>query len=403
MSGRRRRVPDLLGGGLVLAAGAVLLLVALGAGSCRSVALPVAAGASAGEISVLGAGPLIVPYGAKVDGFRVGGLSGISRAADGSYLAVVDNEGDTPARVFRLAFTVDERGVSPPPGKTLLQVQVAAIRLSGASGALSADDFDGRNFDGEGIAVTAKPTLLISSEIEPSVRELSPDGKLLGELPVPPLFRAGKRHGTRSNLGFESVALAAGATGETVWTANERPLWQDVPEDDETRPSPVRLLRFDRRSGGGAGGGFTAGPQYVYEVERIRGKLGHGFAVRGLSDLLALPDGDLLALEREYVFGRGFRIQLYRVSLAGATDVSGFETLLGKMPGKDWKGVHKTLLFDFARAGFVADNLEGMTFGPDLADGSRTLVLVSDNNFEPLQKTQIVALRWRRERWRGGK
>ena len=43
----------------------------------------------------------------------------------------------------------------------------------------------------------------------------------------------------------------------------------------------------------------------------------------------------------------------------------------------------------------MADNLEGMTFGPDLPDGSRTLVLVSDNNFEPLQKTQIVALRWR--------
>jgi hypothetical protein len=397
MRGRRPRILDLLGGGLggwlggglVMAAGAVLLLAALGAGSCRSVALPVAAGAP-GEISVLGAGPLIVPYGARVDGFRVGGLSGISRAADGSYLAVVDNEGDTPARVFRLAFTVDARGVSPLPGKTLLQVPVAAVRLTGAG--LSGNDFDGKNFDGEGIAVTAQSTLLIASEIEPSVREFSPAGRLLGELPVPPLFRAGKQHGTRSNLGFESVALsAAGGAGETVWTANERPLRQDVPEDDETRPSPVRLLRFDRRSGGGAGDGFTAGPQYVYEVERIRGKLGHGFAVRGLSDLLALPDGDLLALEREYVFGRGFRIQLYRVSLAGATDVSGFESL----QGKSWKGVRKTLLFDFARAGFVADNLEGMTFGPDLPDGSRTLVLVSDNNFEPLQKTQIVALRWR--------
>ncbi len=363
-------------------------LAALGAGSCTSVALPMAGGAP-GEISVLGAGPLIVPYGAAVDGFRVGGLSGISRAADGTYLAVVDNEGDTPARVFRLAFTVDQRGVSPLPGKTPLQVPVAAIRLTGMNGVKGAV-FDGKNFDGEGIAVTSAATMLISSEIEPSVREFSPDGKLLGTLPVPRLFLAGKQHGTRSNLGFESVALSA--AGETLWTANERPLWQDVPEDEPTRPSPVRLLRFDRRGHGGNGGGFLAGPQYVYEVERIRGKLGHGFAVRGLSDLLVLPDGDLLALEREYAFGRGFRIQLYRVSLAGATDVSGFESLRGK----SWKGVKKTLLFDFDRAGFMADNLEGMTFGPDLPDGSRTLVLVSDNNFEPLQKTQIVALRWRR-------
>jgi hypothetical protein len=376
-----------------MAAAAVPVLVALGAGSCTSAALPMAGGAP-GELSLLGAGPLIVPYGAAVDGFRVGGLSGISRAADGSYLAVVDNEGDTPARVFRLAFTVDERGVSPLPGKTPLQMPVAAIRLTGMNGAI----FDGRSFDGEGIAAepassgsSGSQNLLISSEIEPSVREFSPDGKLLGALPVPRLFLAGPKHGTRSNLGFESVALSA--DGDTVWTANERPLRQDVPEDEPTRPSPVRLLRFDRR----AGGGFTAGTQYVYEVERIRGKLGHGFAVRGLSDLLVLPDGDLLALEREYAFGRGFRIQLYRVSLAGATDVSGLESLRGK----SWQGVRKTLLFDFARAGFVADNLEGMTFGPDLADGSRTLVLVSDNNFEPLQKTQIVALRWRGARWTG--
>jgi hypothetical protein len=378
MSAPRSRI----GGGLVL------LLAALGAGSCVPVA-PLAArepaGEPVGEISVLGAGPLIVPYGAEVGGFRVGGLSGIARDADGSYLAVVDNEGDTPARVFRLAFTVDERGVSPLAGKTPLQVPVAAIRLTRADGT----GFDGKNFDGEGIAVTAKPTLLLSSEIEPSIREFSPAGGLLGELPVPPLFLSGPKHGTRGNLGFESVALSAsGPSGETAWTANERPLWQDVPEDDQTRPGPVRLLRFDRPAGSS---GFTAGAQYVYELEGIRGKLGHGFAVRGLSDLLALPDGDLLALEREYVFGRGFRIQLYRVSLAGATDVSGLESLRGK----SWQGVRKTLLFDFGRAGFVADNLEGMTFGPELPDGSRTLVLVSDNNFEPLQKTQIVALRWR--------
>jgi len=35
-----------------------------------------------------------------------------------------------------------------------------------------------------------------------------------------------------------------------------------------------------------------------------------------------------------------------------------------------------------------------MTFGPDLPDGDRTLVLMSDDNFKPLlQQTQIVALR----------
>jgi hypothetical protein len=346
-----------------------LLLAAVLAGSCAPHGRP----APSPGLSLLGSGPLIVPFGARVDGLRVGGLSGIVRAPDGAWLAVVDNEGDTPARVFRLAFQVTADGIVPPPGKTALQIPLAAIRLAG---------FDGKNFDGEGIALEPSGRMLISSETEPSIREFSMTGEVLDTLPVPEIFRLGTaQKGIRSNQGFEGLALASG--GEVLWTANERALKQDGP-DDETRPSPVRLLCFDRKDGH-----FAPGPQYVYEVESIAGGSGRGFAIRGLAELLALPDGDLLALEREFVEGRGFRIQLYRVSLAGATDVSGWDSLAGKA----YTPARKTLVFDFARAGFAPDNLEGMAFGPDLPDGSRTLVLVSDNNFELLERTQLVALR----------
>ena len=37
------------------------------------------------------------------------------------------------------------------------------------------------------------------------------------------------------------------------------------------------------------------------------------------------------------------------------------------------------------------DNIEGVSFGPDLPNGHRSLVMVSDNNFNPLQITQILA------------
>ena len=43
----------------------------------------------------------------------------------------------------------------------------------------------------------------------------------------------------------------------------------------------------------------------------------------------------------------------------------------------------------------MPDNIEGMAFGPSLPDGAATLVLVSDDNFNLLEKTQIVALRLR--------
>jgi hypothetical protein len=83
-------------------------------------------------------------------------------------------------------------------------------------------------------------------------------------------------------------------------------------------------------------------------------------------------------------------IQLFFVSLAGATDVSGLESLAGQ----SFTPVRKILVYDFVSAGFLPDNIEGLAWGPPLPDGSPTLVLVSDNNFELLQQTQIMALRW---------
>jgi 3-phytase len=42
--------------------------------------------------------------------------------------------------------------------------------------------------------------------------------------------------------------------------------------------------------------------------------------------------------------------------------------------------------------GVPIDNIEGMTFGPPLADGRQALVIVSDNNFLPSQFTQFIVL-----------
>src|SRR5436305_1258926 len=264
------RGPVRAGAAMSARRGALLLALGLAAGSCAPYAL---APPAEPPLSLLGSRPLIVPFGATVGGFRVGGLSAIARAADGTYLAVVDNEGETPARVFRLAFTVSESGVAPPPGRTPLEVPVAAIPLARSDG----EKFNGKNFDGEGLALEPSGEMLIASETEPSIREFSLEGRTLRSLPVPELFLAGRGKGIRNNLGFESLTLAPG--GDVLWTADERALQQDAPED-LARPSPVRLLRYERRNGG-----FVPGAQFVYEVEPLQQKLGAGFQTRGLSDL----------------------------------------------------------------------------------------------------------------------
>lgn len=53
--------------------------------------------------------------------------------------------------------------------------------------------------------------------------------------------------------------------------------------------------------------------------------------------------------------------------------------------------LRKEPALDFNELGVTLDNVESMAFGPDLPDGPRTLVLVSDNNFSETQETQFLA------------
>ena len=40
--------------------------------------------------------------------------------------------------------------------------------------------------------------------------------------------------------------------------------------------------------------------------------------------------------------------------------------------------------------GVFTDNIEGLTFGPKLSNGNRSLIFVSDNNFSAIQHTQVL-------------
>ena len=93
-------------------------------------------------------------------------------------------------------------------------------------------------------------------------------------------------------------------------------------------------------------------------------------------ELLPLNNEHLIAMERSFSVGApgtGNTIRLYDVALTGR----GGEA-------------RKTLLLDLKTLGIPLDNVEGMTFGPRLAGGRRSVVLVSDNNFAASQFTQFM-------------
>ena len=58
------------------------------------------------------------------------------------------------------------------------------------------------------------------------------------------------------------------------------------------------------------------------------------------------------------------------------------------------QNVPKQLVGDLAALGIEPDNIEGMTWGPRLADGGCVLLFVSDDNFNLLQTTQFIAARY---------
>ena len=312
---------------------------------------------------------------ARFAGTDVGGLSAFAYDPGRDvYYALVDNERDTPARVYTVRL--------PPGGGRLGAPQIVAVTvLRDAAG----QPFTGRTFDGEGMALTPAGDLLIASETEPAIRRFAPDGRLLAELPVPPRFLVAPRGEATANATFESLALSP--DGRTLFTAVEGPLAPDGSTDDGR--GRLRILRYDDRGAGD----FAPVAQYFYLAEPLQ----------GVSEIAALGERDLLVLERGFIPRLGNTVRVFRVSLDGSADVADRASLAA--PGL--APLAKDLLVDVGRCPAsgarnpaaqtnpLLDNFEGLALGPPLPDGRRVLLLVSDDNFGATQVTRVIALAFR--------
>ena len=241
-------------------------------------------------------------------------------------------------------------------------------------------DENGKPLDSEAIVVEPDGTRLITSEVEPSIRRYDRDGHLEGgSLPVPDALRVAPAGRATTNLTFEGLTMQPG--DRTLIASMEGPLSGDQPDlhrfQTWTRPNP----KAD----------FTLGAQYAY-----RGDPG-----LGISDIAATGDGRLLVLERGFTEGVGNTVRLYLADPRGATDVSKVENLT---PQTDVHLIGKTLLADIGKCptlGATAkqpqpnpllDNIEGMAVTRHEGVGRLRLLLVSDDNQNPVQITRLYSL-----------
>lgn len=358
---------------------------------CALCALAAAAvGAPAQALSLSYIGQQTFPTGFQQFGTQVGGLSGIDfRPETNDFIAISDDRSQiNPAHFYTLNLDLTSTsfsGVSftkvtnlQTPGGTnypILQIDPEAIRHIGSDQIIYTSEGDKNN------------------GINAFIRVGKSDGSYVRDLTLPAGFQQtgpGGTSGIRNNLAFESITVSA--DGKTATTATENALIQDGPGAAFGVGSPSRIVTFDLATG-------EAGAQFVYEVSPIitPSTPAGAFSTNGLVELLDIGGGKYIAVERSFITGlvtpgstTGNSIQIYEIDTNGATDVSDFASLIGEA----YTAVSKKLLFDLDDLGIPLDNIEGITWGPTLEDGSRSLILVSDNNFTPgTQFTQFLAFR----------
>jgi hypothetical protein len=327
-------------------------------------------------------GQQIVPHAFEYAGTTVGGLSGLDyNPASHRFVAISDDRSQRQAaRFYTLEIDLSAFAADSAPGFDGIRF-VGVTTLRTASGAAHAEG----TVDPESIRHGPGGSLFWTSEgnaqlgIGPMIEEVGAGGTALRRFTVPDHVLPGPQQGVRNNLAFES--LAVDAVAGRLYVGTENALRQDGPEADVGQGSPGRILVYDLHDG-------QRIAEHVYPVDPVPAAppLPLMFRTNGLVELLA-GEGMLLALERAYTQGVGNHIRLYRLDLSGASDVSDRASL----QGQSYQAVGKTLLLDLGTLGIDLDNFEGITWGPRLPGGDRTLVLVSDDNFRSAQQTRFLA------------
>lgn len=280
----------------------------------------------------------------------VNNISGIDYQ-DGTLVAISDDD----SRVYRASVT--------PTGFSCTKLREA----------------DGSDFPQGGEAVRIDPadgSLLWANAgirtrrttVDSTVQRAAADGTFVAQYPAAPHSAAttASRTGIADHGGVAGLAL--NPTGGLVVSATAKPLLQDG-------ASTVRVSFADATTG-------TVLSQLAYELDPAPH---HGS--NEVAEILTADASHYLVLEHSVTaYGRD-AVRLYEASTIGARSVLAFDSVTGAT----YTPMTKRLLVDFADLDLGrVTNLAGMTWGPTLATGERTLILMSDNDNSG--RTQFVAL-----------
>ncbi len=322
-----------------------------------------------------------------------GNYSGIAHLNDDIYAVVSDKSDSALYFNFRIL-------VNPKTGE-LEQVENLGFteRTDGTLNDGKPWQGQEKGFDHEAIVKVSDSTLVIASE----------GCCRLKEYPILPISADAAKVGYQQNLwesrwpssdfypNYNFESLAFDSIRQYLWTIPESTLRKDgqpaTPQNGLT--NQLRLMRLDWGKMKEDSNKEESSEQvsskkdsrymtiYAYQMDQPSTHKKADIYVVGVSELCALPDGQLLVLEREAFIpkikiGAFCKCKLYQINPLNSEEFSMKENFSSDTPflKKRLLAEWKTGL-SLSKRSFA--NYEGMCLGPKLEDGSQVVILLSDS------------------------
>lgn len=327
----------------------------------------------------------IIPANLEMENKQIGGLSDLD--FDGKHFYAVSDVPSSP-RIYKFDLILENNKI-----KEVVFLKVISINREDSAHKKMIWDLEGIVFDQEKNNFIVSSEGSIAQQKDPFIAEINQKGIPENFYKLPSYFKASTKNGLRNNGVFEGLTQSFDQKG--IWVSTELPMYRDG-GTSRIYPikAPIRVTLFDKKT-------REANFQFVYLLDRIRKIPLLPFAWHGVSAILNNDKEKFIFVERTFSAGHGaksHRVRLFEVDASQASNTLEIEKLKGKIPKKVIPAKKKLLidLNDIKKelSHQIIDNIEGISFGPKLPNGNRSLILISDNNFSSWvnQLNQIILL-----------